>query len=496
MQTVRFTSKFENKNKFKKIFKIDCKVKELKNNISLYIFNNLQRLIEDKKSFLADYKMFRIEELSAWETQTIYQDIVRLYENQLYRRKQNLNFNVQSGTDVIRYKRNVKNNKKGDVKEIKLKKKKTTLCKVVKYLAYCDLNKKLPEKIIEDYKDKSWFPRLLNFVIQIQKNIISSLKLIQFNTGTYKKSPSETKKYKYSYIFKDDTNSLYKWWYAYKVGKERIYIPLQINEKYHKNLESEIRFDSQCYVKVENNKIHILTTKNSSDITFKEFSDIIGVDINVKNNFCFLSDGMEIDYDRKWIGQAIKELKKIDKSKQTKKLSKIKKRNEWYFKFLINKILNYIEEKNISDIVLENLNAYFLASHRKNAEFEIKYSRLIRILRLSNIKHWIIQQANKRGIRVHLTNPAYTSQTCSKCGHISKDNRKTQERFECISCGYSCNADYNSSINIKNRISLDVLKNKLHTFNSNGIYIPKKQKKETVKDIIEEFYESSKLVCI
>lgn len=32
-------------------------------------------------------------------------------------------------------------------------------------------------------------------------------------------------------------------------------------------------------------------------------------------------------------------------------------------------------------------------------------------------------------------NPAYSSQTCSKCNHTSKENRKTQNLFECVSCG-------------------------------------------------------------
>jgi putative transposase len=39
-------------------------------------------------------------------------------------------------------------------------------------------------------------------------------------------------------------------------------------------------------------------------------------------------------------------------------------------------------------------------------------------------------------------NPQYTSQTCSSCGHISKENRKTQAKFICVKCNTSLNADY------------------------------------------------------
>lgn len=44
--------------------------------------------------------------------------------------------------------------------------------------------------------------------------------------------------------------------------------------------------------------------------------------------------------------------------------------------------------------------------------------------------------------------PAYTSQTCSTCGHIDKDNRKTQSEFACTACGHTDNADINAAKNI------------------------------------------------
>jgi putative transposase len=37
---------------------------------------------------------------------------------------------------------------------------------------------------------------------------------------------------------------------------------------------------------------------------------------------------------------------------------------------------------------------------------------------------------------------------CSKCGHISPDNRKTQSDFRCVACGYRKNADHNAAMNI------------------------------------------------
>jgi putative transposase len=42
----------------------------------------------------------------------------------------------------------------------------------------------------------------------------------------------------------------------------------------------------------------------------------------------------------------------------------------------------------------------------------------------------------------------HTSQTCHACGHVDKDNRKTQDEFVCTACGYTENADINAAKNI------------------------------------------------
>ncbi len=47
--------------------------------------------------------------------------------------------------------------------------------------------------------------------------------------------------------------------------------------------------------------------------------------------------------------------------------------------------------------------------------------------------------------------PEYTSQTCPSCEHVSRDNRKTQAQFECVSCGYKNHADVVGAMNILER---------------------------------------------
>jgi putative transposase len=44
--------------------------------------------------------------------------------------------------------------------------------------------------------------------------------------------------------------------------------------------------------------------------------------------------------------------------------------------------------------------------------------------------------------------PQNTSRTCPRCGHVSKDNRRSQAEFACVACGFTENADLVGAINI------------------------------------------------
>ncbi|AOK55334.1 cytosine methyltransferase [Burkholderia stagnalis] len=44
--------------------------------------------------------------------------------------------------------------------------------------------------------------------------------------------------------------------------------------------------------------------------------------------------------------------------------------------------------------------------------------------------------------------PRNTSRTCPCCGHVSGDNRQTQDQFECVECGFEENADVVGAMNV------------------------------------------------
>ena len=63
----------------------------------------------------------------------------------------------------------------------------------------------------------------------------------------------------------------------------------------------------------------------------------------------------------------------------------------------------------------------------------------------------VAYKAALAGVPVVYVDPAYTSQMCSACGHISKKNRPDQATFCCTSCGFAEHADVNAARNIASR---------------------------------------------
>ena len=68
-----------------------------------------------------------------------------------------------------------------------------------------------------------------------------------------------------------------------------------------------------------------------------------------------------------------------------------------------------------------------------------------------SIRQCIEYKAAASGVEFAAVDPAYTSQTCNACGHISRENRKSQDRFVCVECGHTENADINAAKNILRR---------------------------------------------
>lgn len=69
----------------------------------------------------------------------------------------------------------------------------------------------------------------------------------------------------------------------------------------------------------------------------------------------------------------------------------------------------------------------------------------------AQLRSFIEYKAQLNGVPLVAVDPRNTSRTCPCCGHIDKANRKTQETFLCVICGFSGLADHIAAVNIRSR---------------------------------------------
>ncbi|TAM65353.1 MAG: transposase [Microbacteriaceae bacterium] len=72
----------------------------------------------------------------------------------------------------------------------------------------------------------------------------------------------------------------------------------------------------------------------------------------------------------------------------------------------------------------------------------------------SQFASMIVSKAEEAARTVVFVDPKYSSQECSRCGHVASENRRTQAAFCCVACGHAENADINAAKVILKRAEL------------------------------------------
>jgi transposase len=84
-------------------------------------------------------------------------------------------------------------------------------------------------------------------------------------------------------------------------------------------------------------------------------------------------------------------------------------------------------------------------------------NRAILSVNMGQIRQFSQYKLAERGKLLVTVNPCFSSQECSCCGFISKDNRPEQAVFNCLSCGLKMNADENAANVVKKRTKIKLL---------------------------------------
>ena len=178
---------------------------------------------------------------------------------------------------------------------------------------------------------------------------------------------------------------------------------------------------------------------------------IIGVDRNTSKHVLVASNintgkVLKLGKECQHIHNKYKHIRKTLQAKQKfSLLKKIKNRESRIVKNInhqISKKLVSEAKANKAVIVLEELK-----NIRKTARTKRKQRYSLNSWSFNQLGQMIEYKAKKYGVPVAYIEPQYTSQRCSRCGHIESNNRK-QKLFHCVKCGVVENADANAGFNI------------------------------------------------
>ena len=349
--------------------------------------------------------------------------------------------------------------------------------------------------------DKFGFKRLLSIALRKRQNVIKrySEHPIEFKSLSFRGRCRKVKIIDYNKHFGSKINAFVS---LSGLGRKSFDIPVKFNKDWYGNIKQYAKSNPDYeYTLTFNEKEHqvnIHICKDGYRYIPDAGNNVVGIDVNCKHNLFSLSDGTTFDYNRKLVNDFCKLSLEIDELKQDKnytvgkrkqrKLDTLKGKMIKSEQQIIAEMCKELQTNGVNHIVMEDLDNSFGKSHVKDVENEsVNYNRKVKFIGLSSLKQEVEHIARKYDIAVSTVQASYTSKMCPVCGCIEDENRPNQETFECVECGHKDNADFNSSVNIRNRVTITVLRDSLLKQLGNGAYEPRKLKREKLKEVLLSF---------
>lgn len=231
-----------------------------------------------------------------------------------------------------------------------------------------------------------------------------------------------------------------------KIKENRIYVPCLkhwLDIWFDKNFEkiNQIEIGPQfAYISV-----------NYKEPKSYEPESFVGVDRNTTKHTLVASNIntgkiLKLGKSCNYIHNKYKNIRKnLQKQGKLKKLKKIRNRESRIIRDINHKtttaLVQYVRKLK-GGIVLENLNEI-----RKTAKTTRRQRYSLNSWSFYQQQMMIEYKSKKFGVPVFYVEPQYTSQRCSKCGHIENSNRN-RNLFHCKNCGAVENAGVNAGFNI------------------------------------------------
>jgi len=204
---------------------------------------------------------------------------------------------------------------------------------------------------------------------------------------------------------------------------------------------------------------HLTVSQEIPDKKIEDASTFMGIDVGMNylavasttDRKCMFFAGWEIKNHRnvyKNMRARLQSKGTLSAKRVLKHLSGKEKRLMKDVNHCISKaIVEFAVKNNVSIIGFEDLTGIRTRiEHKVQKNYRYNHSSWA----FRQLQMFVEYKAKLDGIITEYVDPAYTSQTCFRCNHISKNNRK-RLLFRCEACSYEMNADLNAANNIEHK---------------------------------------------
>lgn len=236
-------------------------------------------------------------------------------------------------------------------------------------------------------------------------------------------------------------------------GREKI--PFVCGD-YHKTMLVNQRGESDlCLI---DGNFYLFTTCDIDEPTIDDVDDFLGVDMGVANiavdSDKTVHQGKSVKKVRYRHRQLRRKLQKKGTHSSRRRLKKLSGKERRFATWTNHNISKEIVEKakdTDRGIAIEELGGI-----RERVTVRKAQRATLSSWSFAQLRSFIEYKAQRAGVKVVAVDPRNTSRACPCCGHIDKANRKTQDKFLCVDCGYSGLADYIAALNIRSRALVNV----------------------------------------
>jgi len=220
--------------------------------------------------------------------------------------------------------------------------------------------------------------------------------------------------------------------------RKRIDVPLKATRHLRKLLALPMaQFKPGCSIGGCPGKYWVTVWVELPDLPDRTVGAHVGLDVGM-NKLVAVSDGT-------FFGEELKDV--LQKVRRRKPGSKGRRRAAAERRQYINRTLNQLPWDSWSLVAVEKL------KNLKNGKKKNRNKRFRKALApwtYAYVMKQIELKARLNRVQRVEVDPRYTSQICPQCAHRAKSNR-SNEKFMCVRCGYSADADFVGSVNILNR---------------------------------------------